>query len=1005
MITLLLLLTLSYSQEIPPDEWVKFDDEEYELETDDGFKLKIKSDSEFELETPDGSSFFTITSSVPIYEVGDITQTKEWGHRDSGYEYLTSDKKIIQDGNYLCIEEDKSIFGIGIAQTTIYHNCVEYPPQYINVSLEELFIDVDGIEHNTTLVNVRNITKINDYFYMITFPEEDYDPTSTGMTTGLVKYLTFDDTETVGANSEDLHNSYNMTITGATTGVGGIIDESYSYDGNDHLSRTAVGTEYDVNQGDFTVNLWYNTQEVSSDEQFFQIWNSAVPNDHIKSRWADQSGTDRILIFTRTTTGDVGYCQRKVESTTDDGDWHMFTMIRNGTLCTDLILYIDNVLQTTVLNAESGENLDIDNMNTLNIGKPNDAQWWFTGEIDEFNYFTRELNRTEISDLYNDGDGWQYPFIITQTPTPTTLLNDSQNNESIYLTWDAQDTAEKFLLHNFSINFVNTTNNYYNNTNLINNTEHCYNITAYNDTYDISESNFSNTICTYTLQNTPLPNNLPTLANLVPANNTLLTAGITLVDLNVTANDDDGGDTVEVSFVNSSNDVVICTNASISPGTTVRCNWAGLMDSVDHNWYVNVTDTKNITTSGIYNFSITNAVPTTPTSLQLCNGTEGDLNDTFTESPICLNCTGSTDVESNTITYVLQKGNESDQVLGNYVSYTASFVTTGDKTDGGYAVSKTNTEDCGQGTCTNTNSWQAGFNDSAVAKTKIEWVFNVSTLDLSSILSLNLSGGGCWAGGVTGLDCDGSDDAEFNPGTSPQFYAYVYNWDTDGWEVLACDGGTHGCIGDGYNITPGGFSGAGAGADYQKYSFYKLLGSPPDYVDESKLIKIRYNVTGDTQGGDFDVIGVYDYSSLEISYNTIYTDVGNHTEGNTYTWNITSEPDETYESMRCCAIDIDGSNTCSDYYTISTATVIDYGVGDSCDYSSGNFVIDCSEDCTVDSATDVGGNDVIISHTDSNPHTIIISSAVTNCGDVTITGNDATNRCNVIVNAQFCGGV
>jgi len=36
-------------------------------------------------------------------------------------------------------------------------------------------------------------------------------------------------------------------------------------------------------------------------------------------------------------------------------------------------------------------------------------------------------------------------------------------------------------------------------------------------------------------------------------------------------------------------------------------------------------------------------------------------------------------------------------------------------------------------------------------------------------------------------------------------------------------------------------------------------------------------------------------------------------------------------------------------------------VGDTCDYTSGDFVIDCSEECTIDADVDVGGNDWIMS--------------------------------------------
>lgn len=95
------------------------------------------------------------------------------------------------------------------------------------------------------------------------------------------------------------------------------------------------------------------------------------------------------------------------------------------------------------------------------------------------------------------------PPAITQTPTPQNLLNASQTNESIYFNWTELSQAEYFLIYENGVNTHNTSGNvnFYNLTLLSNNTEYCVNITAYNSTYNLAESNVSNTICTVTYQN------------------------------------------------------------------------------------------------------------------------------------------------------------------------------------------------------------------------------------------------------------------------------------------------------------------------------------------------------------------------------------------------------------------------------------------------------------------------------------------------------------------------
>lgn len=104
------------------------------------------------------------------------------------------------------------------------------------------------------------------------------------------------------------------------------------------------------------------------------------------------------------------------------------------------------------------------------------------------------------------------PSAETQTPTPTAdLLNISFNNESIELN-ASNGCDEKCLIYQDGTNVVNISAFPYNRTGLTNNTEYSFNFTVYNDTYDITESNFSNTITTTTAQNTPSPvNNPPTI--------------------------------------------------------------------------------------------------------------------------------------------------------------------------------------------------------------------------------------------------------------------------------------------------------------------------------------------------------------------------------------------------------------------------------------------------------------------------------------------------------------
>ena len=71
------------------------------------------------------------------------------------------------------------------------------------------------------------------------------------------------------------------------------------------------------------------------------------------------------------------------------------------------------------------------------------------------------------------------------------------------------------------------------------------------------------------------------------------------------------------------------------------------------------------------------------------------------------------------------------------------------------------------------------------------------------------------------------------------------------------------------------------------------------------------------------------------------------------------------------ANDTAGNWNTSVIYTLTTTSA-----GDSCDYVSGDWNIDCSENCDIDTATDVGGNDIYFTGTG----TITQSEDVTNFG-------------------------
>lgn len=96
----------------------------------------------------------------------------------------------------------------------------------------------------------------------------------------------------------------------------------------------------------------------------------------------------------------------------NDGNWHFVVINKNGTTGK---IYIDNG------SANTGTLHDITIGSTFSLGRDNiNATNYLNGSIDEVGVWSRVITETENSQLYNSGNGLQYPFGSTPTSTPPT---------------------------------------------------------------------------------------------------------------------------------------------------------------------------------------------------------------------------------------------------------------------------------------------------------------------------------------------------------------------------------------------------------------------------------------------------------------------------------------------------------------------------------------------------------------------------------------------------------
>lgn len=209
------------------------------------------------------------------------------------------------------------------------------------------------------------------------------------LTDDLVAYYKFD------GDADDAHTGGNDgSAVGATYTASGKINGAYSFDGNDYISAPRI----DTSSGKLSIFMWLNLSNTTTVHVICSQRTNPTGDDF---QWFTQS-TDRtnstVLLWGSSTIlaySGTGYWET---------GWHYYGITFDGT---DLIFYKDGSSFSTMSQANTLANTA---GTTLRIGY--DAySTYLVGKIDEVGIWDRALTSTEVSALYNSGDGLAYPFL------------------------------------------------------------------------------------------------------------------------------------------------------------------------------------------------------------------------------------------------------------------------------------------------------------------------------------------------------------------------------------------------------------------------------------------------------------------------------------------------------------------------------------------------------------------------------------------------------------------
>lgn len=220
------------------------------------------------------------------------------------------------------------------------------------------------------------------------------------LTDGLLHYYELQDNN---STETDSHGSFDLTVTGATYVSSGKLGGAYDFDGTDDVIGVSGTSISQIDEGStFTISAWFNPDTLSPSTAAFDI--VANTND----------SASRIVLFVRDSNVrcsvyDGGSFHYSNMASVSLNTWYHVVVTHDSS--NNMTLYLNGVEATTAASIQdNGGNTH------FAIGAKRDGGGWrneFKGMIDEVGIWNRELSSSEVSELYNSGNGLAYPLTTT----------------------------------------------------------------------------------------------------------------------------------------------------------------------------------------------------------------------------------------------------------------------------------------------------------------------------------------------------------------------------------------------------------------------------------------------------------------------------------------------------------------------------------------------------------------------------------------------------------------
>jgi hypothetical protein len=246
---------------------------------------------------------------------------------------------------------------------------------------------------------------------------------------GLIAYWEFEGT--TGPVMDSITGFHNGTNNGALRGQPGKIGNSFEYDGINDFVRVEHHPDFNFDSNDFTIGGWYNTDNILTNGGAFGKYFDPDPGN-----------AEQISIYFGNSPNKISFELREqsspnilVHSFSDfnSNTWYHVVLVIDQP--DEARLYVNNVLEG-IADISSVQDLNIPEH--ISFGRPYHvgSPPYFDGLIDELGIWDRALSESEISQLYNNGNGLFFGSPPVLDPVGSYFIEE---NETLIIQLSASD--------------------------------------------------------------------------------------------------------------------------------------------------------------------------------------------------------------------------------------------------------------------------------------------------------------------------------------------------------------------------------------------------------------------------------------------------------------------------------------------------------------------------------------------------------------------------------------